>query len=78
MHLRYVRQDMQMEFWLGDLFERKQLERASKIEDDVKIYAPCPVHECMHTHIYTGFCVNGDEPADSITRELGSWWLIYE
>jgi len=36
---------------LGDLFERKQLERASRIENDVKIYAPYPVHKCMHTHI---------------------------
>jgi len=57
---------------LGDLFERKQLERVSRIENDIKIYAPCPVHECMLTHIHTGFCVDGDEPADSITRDLCS------
>jgi len=48
------------------------LERASRIEDDFKIYAPCPVHKCMHTYIHTGFCVNGEEPADSITQDLGT------
>jgi len=30
------------------------------------------MNACMLTHIYTGFCVDGDEPADSVTRDLGS------